>query len=288
MKTLLSTFVSRAALCLTAVAMAALFLTVCASPSLATPLPISIDNFAVPDPAQYFMSNDSGTPPTPVATYLLKTAAAGDLGERDMLVQAYGPPSGPDVNPFSFVGWVGRTSVNSGVLFTGGPAGTALTLQYDGTDSGDTASGLVDAKGAGLVDLTAGGGNDRFVLDFGYLNTDDANPMRLQVKVESDKGTALFQGTVAENGNRFIEGVNFADFAGYNPNPANNPFTSVQSVTFELNYAVGGKADANVDYELRSIQAVPEPSTIAMGGIGCMLLVGQVVLRKWRKGGAAK
>ncbi|MBN2473996.1 MAG: PEP-CTERM sorting domain-containing protein [Pirellulales bacterium] len=232
---------------------------------------IVIDSFDNPNPGTNFFVPGlapwgSGNP------FLNKDTVVGVLGgERDILVQVVGTPL-----PISAAGIIGYEPVyGNGVLEVGtyGRAGTRVTAQYDGVDM-DSSGALVDAKGLGPVDLTDGGVNDRLQLAFNSVDGGNALALGLAVTAVGAGGTPTTVNLlVPESGTPFVYDIPFAAF------PV-NVFGSVESLTFEFNNS--GTPTPNVDFELDSVVAVPEPSTlVSLSALGALLVV--VGTWRWRK-----
>lgn len=212
--------------------------------------PIVIDDFTVPvSPTVYVINLLDANP-------LNKTfvgPSANILGtERDVTVQVSGSSG-----PVSAVGTVG-----AGIfLFNTATPGAFAQLEY---------SGLAKA-GLGGVDLVAGT-NNSIKLDFDYLDAGGGPNMPLGIVLASKSGSATYAGTVAPNLSAFSVSVPFASFV-----PAGVfSFTSVDNIFVVLN----GSSHDNVDFQLRGIAAVPEPSALLLAGVGGAFLVGRRLHRR--------
>ena len=120
--------------------------------------------------------NSEDPPPFTPKNRALLVTSGGDIlgGEREMLMEVVGSPT-----IFSGSGEVG---LPAGTLQFGtfGEAPVKITLQYDGSDAGDSESlGLVDAMGLADVDLTDGGSNWALAMDFVSLDAGDEPMMTL-------------------------------------------------------------------------------------------------------------
>ena len=122
---------------------------------------VMIDDFSHPDPYQFFLVNEN-TDPSAVITHSSVNALGG---QRDTLVSVTG-----SLTPNSATGVIGLYSeVNALSIGTNGLSPTVTKLQYSGTNLLNTPTSLVNAHnlGGGLgIDLTDGGTNDRFLIQF--------------------------------------------------------------------------------------------------------------------------
>ena len=215
---------------------------------------ITIDSFDYPNPGDVFFT--PGAPPwgTGNPTFISRTGfpegeVIGD--KRDIYVEVKGDPT-----PSSAAGIVGYESVyQEGILklSTGGEPGTYLIAQYDGM-VGDP------------QDLTDGGTNDRLRLTFDNVDAGDGSELALKVTVVGTSGSAVFTGTVAEAVSSTNRDILFTEFS----DPS--VFSSVQSIAFAFNDLE--TPVSNVDFEVDSIEVVPEPSTLVLlFGFGAFMLV---------------
>jgi hypothetical protein len=194
-------------------------------------------------------------------------------GRRDVLIDVVGDPS-----PIAAAGVIGYDSVyDVGLLqiATFGEAGTRVVVQYDGLDD-DPEAKLFDAGLLGGLDLTDGGTNNAIELRFFSIDAGDDATLRLKVSVQGNGGSDSIEYDIAESTAPSVFSVPFSDFdAGL--------FSSVDSITFGFNDLI--EPVPNIDFELDSIQAVPEPSILAMlSGLGALAVLTGV----WRRQGRAR
>ena len=190
-------------------------------------------------------------------------------GERDVFVEALGEPT--PISASAVAGY--EPSYQTGILafatYGFGNIGSAsyLVLQYDGEDNDagqPTWPRLTNSEQLN-TDLTDGGTNNAFV--FGFLGLDagsDRTSLDLKIKVNGLNGSAVYAGTIPESEFTFDHKVDFADFTITGA----DPFDAATSVEFTFNDPT--TPVMNVDFELDSISAVPEPATLAMLALGCL------------------
>jgi hypothetical protein len=228
---------------------------------------ILIDDFAQPNAAHFFSLGSGNSP------FMQMSQTVGGVigGQRDSLFQVMG-----QAQPNSTVGLLGHdTSYNIDALQVGtnGFSPTIATLQYSGTNDLNTPTSLVNAHGLGGglgIDLTDGGANDRFELQF---FTSDALPttgLGIAVTITSPGGKSSTATAVAPNAQAFFTfDIPFGQLVG------NALLSNVDSITFVFNGAA--PQTPNIDYELHQLAAVPEPAsgllmTIATGAWGWLAL----------------
>ena len=147
-------------------------------------------------------------------------------------------------------------SLNNGVFnlatATNG-AGTAATMQYDGTDV-DT-SALNNAQGLS-ANLTANG-NNGIRLDFNFLQVGVGTTMNFTINATSPGGgTAVFNGVITQNPTGFSLFVPFSSFTTAGTftfaNVSSLQFTfnptGVQDADFEINQIVGASQNPNLNF----------------------------------------
>jgi hypothetical protein len=256
-------------------AIAALALLICAPTARATP--INIDSFAQPDPCSY-LSLDSGNNPS-LATSQLTNSALG--GQRDSLIQVFG-----FAEPFAAVGLLGfdtSYSIPGMQLSTNGLAPTVTTLQYSGINNSNTATALNNAhnlaNGLG-IDLSDGGTNDRFEIQFYSVDALPTSGLDLAVTITSPGGlssstTVIVPSSQAEQ----VVDIPFSKLVGA------ASVTDVNSVTFVFN---GQNHTANVDFGVqRLIATVPEPTSATLLVTAAVALGLAAYLKRCRVVGAS-
>jgi hypothetical protein len=190
-------------------------------------------------------------------------------GQRDVLIDMVGDPL-----PISAAGMIGYEAVyNLGCLWiaTFGDAGTCVVVQYDGLDD-DPGDAILDAELLGGLDLTGGGTNYAIKLRFLQIDAGDGTALKLKVSVQGSGGSDSVEYDIPESSAPSTFSVPFSHFdAGL--------FTSVDSITFAFNDLPAPVS--NVDFEVDSIAAVPEPSTFALLAIGALA----VTVGWWRRRG---
>ena len=205
----------------------------------------NIDDFSDPDPEDDFFISAIDTSPK-----LLQETGPGIIGgERELLINVLGTP-----NPISASGFVGTVSPDNGVLNLGtassGP-GTELTLQYDGSDPGDT----VALNNAELLaaDLTANG-NNGLRLDFNFLQVGSGTTMDMTISATGPAGaTASFTTNVTQNPSGFSLFVPFGSFS------TAGGFSFANVTSLSLNFNHNGVQD--VDFELNQIVDTQQKDT---------------------------
>jgi hypothetical protein len=228
---------------------------------------ISIDDFSQPTTAQFFL-----VPPGNNSTLQLSQVAAGPIGgQRDMLFHVVGQAV---INSASgLVGHDNSFSINALQLATNGVAPTVTTLQYSGLNSLNTTTSLVNAHalgGAGGIDLTGGGTNDRFRLLFLSADAQPTTGLDVSVAVTGSGGTSTASTIIQNSATSFNVDIPFTQLIG------TAPLNHVDSITVTFN---GTRQTPNIDFEIGGIIAVPEPAsclTIAIGGV----LIGAASLRR--------
>jgi len=196
--------------------------------------------------------------------------------DRDVEIRVITTPKGVSAN--GVIGDVDEEDPGTEGVFEFGSSATAKVtaiLEYDGVDPGEVAAGaLTNALALGALDLTATG-NNAFALVFRSV---DAAPteagISLRIEVTSAGGTATWDGVIPETGVESTLTVPYVAFT------SQSPLSAATSVRFIFND--GGSPDAAVDFNLKSIAAVPEPGTIATACIG-IAIAGGAAWRRRRK-----
>lgn len=227
-------------------ALAALLVGVVAtSGATASAAALSIDDFSAPGVRTAWVISLLNANPTTVVT------ADGSVlgGERELEIAVSGTPS-----LVSASGTVGEGSLASGST---GAAAVVTTLVYDG----------VGAAGLGAADLAASG--NKLVFDFLFADGAAAPGISIDVVMSNGAGSASFSGVVPDSD---IPSVYTIPFASFTP-VGGFSFSAVDLIAVRFNSALV----KNVDFELSSIHVVPEPSTLALAGLG---LVGLLIARR--------
>jgi len=202
---------------------------------------IVIDAFAAPAAGANFISLDVGLLPFFVGAQPVVPSVIGEPsilgGDRDVTIEVVGP-----VDWKSAIGTVGSADEVLSV-FTGGGSGSTVTLDYP------------SLLGANLTDL---GTNNAFALAFNFVEPGNLN---LRITVESGGNTAMFNSSAA--GNIGESSTPFTYIVPFDAFDTVGPLASADSISIVFNDPVGGPLP-NVDFELTSVAAVPEPSTLAM------------------------
>jgi hypothetical protein len=232
--------------------------------AVASAAPITIDDFGQPNPEQFYVIAAINADPL-----LHKTAHPSILGgERDLLVDVVG----------SAALTTAAGTVGGGVLDFGTSGPVLAMLQYDGVDADQLlpTRALVNAQ-AMSVDLTGGGSNNAFRLDFDSIDGGPpSTPVSYTLTVTSLSplaGTAVRTGTLAETA---VPQSYLIPFASLTPS-LNFSFVNVSSITLTLN---GGTTQPDTDLRLSLFAAVPEPHSVALLGMGGVALL--VAARKRR------
>lgn len=220
---------------------------VAVSPAFAAP--VLVDDFSSPDAADAFVISLLNANP-----YSKLFSGPGIIGgNRELNVEVSGAPG-----PVSAVGTIGLGSF----LFNTATPGSFALLKYDGTDP-------VGLNGADLVDGT----NNTFRLDFDFLDAGGAATTQVEIALASKVGSANFVGQIVPSATGFSF---FAPFASFVPSGPFS-FSSVDNIAVILN----GPAHENVDFRLtRILTTVPEPSTLALVGLGGVVLAGSALRRR--------
>jgi hypothetical protein len=232
------------------------------------PLPQSQTGWAIPLFTQanpFIMEHENDV--NPVGTIL--------GGQRDTMINVVTTPKGVSAN--GVIGDVDEEDPGTEGAFEFGSSATATVigiLEYDGVDFLPQTTNLTNALGLGAINLTATG-NNSFALVFRSVDPAPAETgVSIRIEVTSAGGDASFDGIIPESGTEFTYNVPFASFT------SQAPLSAATSIRFIFND--GGSPDAAVDFNLRSIAAVPEPTTVVSACMG-VALVGVSVWRRQRK-----
>jgi hypothetical protein len=198
-------------------------------------------------------------------------------GERDVSINVTTTPKGVSAN--GVIGDVDEEDPGTEGVFEFGSSATArvyAVLEYDGLDAGEVVAGaLTNALGLGGINLTAGG-NNSFALVFRSVDpAPNEVGVGLRIEVTSAGGTSTWQGLIPESGTEAAFHVPFAAFS------SQAPLSAATSLRFIFNNN-GGTPSQAVDFNLKSIAAVPEPGTIATACIG-VVIAGGAAWRRRRK-----
>lgn len=218
---------------------------------------IVIDDFAVPDPTTGFHLTLS-PPPIPTSVDGSSLGGAGALlgGERDVRLtinsSTFGTGAEVHIGHLAHGGDTTSFSVTAGVDAT-------TILQYDGVD-GTFARNPI---GLGAVDLTQGGANNSFVFDVLYS---DQNA-QIQIDLTGPGGaTATMVAPVVTSAIPPGPTQIYVPFALFTP-AGGFSFTNVGSIQVRLD---GPSAQDTV---LGRIAVVPEPSAMALLGLGALAII---------------
>lgn len=231
--------------------------------SQASAVPITIDDFDLPNPANptgLWVINAQDPDP-----YINQAALVGTIAERDLKIDVIGTP-----NLISSIGTVGDDGIKTRLAQNAGSTDVVVTtVQYDGVDNPPVeAAGtdLVNSEGL-LEDLTAGG-NDALSIDWLTAEAGFGTTIQYSVEVHSmGGGSATVTGSQGEDGDdSTIESaiLPFASFAGVD-------FSKVTSLEFRINdIGLSQAIDFQVD-AIRAIATVPEPQSISLLALGSIL-----------------
>jgi hypothetical protein len=220
------------------------------SPANASAASIVIDDFNQPNPQQFYVIAAINADP------LLHKTVHGSIlgGERDLLVDVIG-----NAALTTAAGTIGGGDLDFG---SSGPV--VATMQYDGVDADQLLPTRALVNNQGLaVDLTGGGTNSAFRLDFDSIDGGPPlTPLSYTITLTSPiAGVATRTGTLAETASPLSYFVPFSAFT----QSVNFTFANVTGITLTLN---GGTTQPDADYKLSLFAAVPEPHSIALLGIG--------------------
>jgi hypothetical protein len=238
--------------------------------TVAQAMPITIDSFADPDPSTFF-SLGSGISPSKAFSQLTPSALGG---ERDSLFQVFG-----SANSNSIVGLLGFDTsygIPAMQIGTAGLSPSVATLQYSGIANSNTATALVNAHdladGIG-IDLTDGGTNDRFELQFYTVDAHPSDGLDVVVTIASPGGLSSSATVIVPNSQtESLIDIPFSQLVGA------ASITDVDGITFVFN---GQRKTANVDFEVQSIVAtVPEPGGAVLAAAGALALAVYVKRRR--------
>lgn len=126
-----------------------------------------------------------------------------------------------------------------------------------------------------LLDITDGGTNDRFELNFLTLGAGpSSNDLDVEILLKSAVGQAVFNGAIPESAGPFSYTALFNSFT---TSGAFDP-TAVTSIEFSFN----APGNTNVDYVLSSIVVeVPEPAALGTAALALVSLL--VIARRARR-----
>lgn len=206
---------------------------------------IVIDDFLSPNAADVYVIGLFDSAPAQFTT--IAPGVVGD--EREVTIEILGT-----ARSISALGMIG----NDFFVFGSSSPAAKATLVYDGIGS------------AGLgIDLSDGGINTGFVLEFNALDTGpDAPQMDVEIRLEGPGGTAVYNGMIDHNPNTFEETVLFSAFNL----TGTFSFSNVDRITYVFN----ASAKSGVDFEISLLTVgipIPEPasSTLAVAGAGLVL-----------------
>ncbi len=243
--------------------------------------PVTIDNFTQPNPFQYFAVGSG----MDTSEEISETSSGAIGGQRDVLASVVG-----QAKPNSFVGTVGyipQNAMNAVEVGTNGNSPTVATLQYSGIDPFNTSTSLVSSHGLGGglgVDLTGGGTNTEFLLQFISSDAQPSVGLDVQITITSPGGkSSTVKGFAPNSPSSF----NFMlPFFGPNGLQGNASLTDVTSITYVFN---GIDKAPNVDWEIKSLAVTPEPGgAFLMLSASGLLGVAHLVRRRRKRNPAGK
>jgi len=236
---------------------------------------LTIDDFTQPGSATFFALGMGNNPSKTISQTV--TGAIG--GQRDLLINVLG--QGKANSATGLIGHDTDFGVNALQLQTNGLAPSMTTLQYSGLESLSPSS-LINAHAlnAGLgVDLTSGGTNNRFLIEFLYCDATPTSGLDLTITITSPGGksstTAMEIAPNAQSTYNFF--VPFGALVG-NASPSN-----ADSITYVFN----GRHTPNADYvvQLLGTTSVPEPAsgTLLLTACGILGLAAYAARRRRRR-----
>ncbi|MDZ7618760.1 MAG: hypothetical protein U1E05_17280 [Patescibacteria group bacterium] len=178
----------------------------------------------------------------------------GGQGTRQLRLEVVGD------GPFPFNAAVGWLSYGELHLATFGEEGARMDLTY-----------LPDSE---PIDLTGGGANSMLVISFSSLDTGFGEFLRLVTTVTDTEGTEtvhvmdLTGSATAMAAELLFRDFIFADPVGHPLGDPRDILQDAASIRFSFNaYDI---PNANIDFGIVSILAVPEPSAILLCGAGLL------------------
>lgn len=222
--------------------------------------PITIDDFTTPNtnnpPYPIFPQQVSVTPVGAAGTSATASnefdgVADALSGSRDMWIEGTLDLAGLDTATGVVVG-APPSAAGYLQFINGNDIHSTLVLQYDGDDDDP-----VNIGSFAPMDLTSAGTNNR--IDLGVLSADPGFPgqdVDVRITVFSTAGSSVLTQSmgIVVPGSPIVKSFNFGSFAG------TADFSLVTAVQVEVMAQRGG------DLSLSSIQAVPEPGTMAILG----------------------
>jgi hypothetical protein len=225
---------------------------------------VVIDNFDNPTaPDVYYTTGAPGF--STLSGETNHRQAAGIVGgERELTLDVNGLPT-----PISAAALVGFDPVLAlGILqiATAGPAGTLVTLSYDG---------IIPASPL-LADLTDGGLNGEFVLRFLNVDSGSGHPgLRVSVTVSDGLISTAMKEILVPDSTLPQEAVlKFSEFSLV----GTSPFSNAARVDVVLNQGKTPNADFKLDF-IATRAVIPEPSTWLLLVLGC----GTAGICRWRR-----
>ena len=187
----------------------------------------------------------------------------------DILIDSF-----TDGNPLTVFGVGSSSSSTSASSILGGIRDESLTVRnlngdeffgafgFDGEwsvgqGSTDQIQGSLRYDNFGIVDLTEGGLNSQFAIDF--LRSDSNEPIAdvLSITAFSGGNSDSQFVTIPSNNNSGVRLVDFSQFNGVD-------FTQLSAIELNVDF---GPDSAGRDFEIGSFEAIPEPSTAALLGL---------------------
>ncbi|HEX3727509.1 MAG TPA: PEP-CTERM sorting domain-containing protein [Pirellulales bacterium] len=235
---------------------------------------VAIDSFNDPSPEFFIV----GAGMNPSESYSQTTTAAIG-GQRDMTVNVHGQAYANSVE--GLVGYDQDFNMNAMQIGTNGTAGAKVTLNYSADNDSGTDGESHPAISNSAFDLTGGGTDDRFLIQFVGSDARPTVGLGITVTITSPGGLQSVGTALAPNMlSPFNLYIKFSDLVG-NASPAN-----VSGIAFTFN----ANQTPNVDFEVQMLgttgPAVPEPTSIALAMTGAGTLAAVAIARRRRTAAA--
>jgi hypothetical protein len=217
---------------------------------------IVIDDFTQPNPYSLFTLGSGMNP----SKQLVQSSSGAIGGQRSASFNVMG--AGQSNSAVGIIGYDTSYSMDALQLGTNGLSPTVSTLTY----------GAASNLG---VDLTSGGSNNSFMLDFYSSDAQPTTGLDLAITITSPGGkssttTAILPNSLSEF--QFL--VPFSQLLG------NAALNNVSTIQYVLN---GANHTANIDYEIHALSVVPEPTSATLMSFAAVAL-GCTLIGRRRKG----